>query len=66
MNIYNVYILKIQSKNKTPVLGSSIPVLGVKVKQGLYVFWLFLRIGPCSATSMESFRRDLSNDVAEH
>jgi len=54
------------SKNKTPVLGNAAPVLGMKPKRGWYVFWLFFKIGLCSSTSMESSRRDLSNDVAEH
>jgi len=53
------------SKNKTPVLGNSIPVLDVKLKRG-YVFWIFFKIDLCSATSFERSRRELSIDVAEH
>ena len=33
------------TKNETPVVGSSIPVFGVKLKRGLRVFWLFFKIG---------------------
>jgi len=55
------------SKNKTPVSGREFfTVLGVKLKWQWYVFWLFFKIGLCSATSMESSRRDLLNDVADH
>jgi len=53
------------SKNKTPVVGNAIP-LGVKPKQVWYVFWLFLKIGPCSAVSLKRSRRELSINVAEH
>jgi len=48
-----------------PFQGVPPSVLGVKLKRGLYVFWLFFKIDLCSATSMESSPRDLSNDVAE-
>ena len=54
------------SKNKTPVLGDDIPVLGVKRKRGWYLFWLFFKIGLCSAITFKRSRRELSNDVAEH
>jgi len=54
------------SKNKTPVSGNAIPVLGVKPKRGRYVFWLFFKIGLCSAISFKRSRRELSIDVAEH
>jgi len=53
------------SKNKTPVLGNAIPVLVWKTKTGV-VRRLFFKIDLCSATSMESSRRDLLNDVTEH
>ena len=43
-----------------------IPVLGVKLKRGLYVLWLIFRIGLCSVTSMGSSCQDLLNFVAEH
>jgi len=56
----------LRSKNKTPVLGNAIPILGVKPKRGCYVFWLFFKIGLCSATSLKRSRRELSIDVAEH
>ena len=29
----------LHSENKTPVLGNAIPVLGMKLKRGLYVFF---------------------------
>jgi len=57
---------KSHSKNKTSVSGSSIPVLGVNLKRGQYVFWLLFNIDLGSATSKESSRRALLNDVAEH
>ena len=47
-------------------LGNAMPVWGVKPKQGWYVFWLFFKIGLCSAISLERTRRELSIDVAEH
>jgi len=46
-------------------LGNTIPV-GVKPKRGQYVFWLFFKIGPCSAISFKSSRRGLFIEVAEH
>ena len=30
---------KRHSKNKTPVFGNAILILGVKIKRGYYVFW---------------------------
>jgi len=51
-------------KNKTPVLGNAIPVLGVKPNGD--VFWLFFQIGLCSALSFERSRQELSIDMAEH
>jgi len=30
-------------KNKTSVSGSSIPVLGMKLKRGEYAFWLYFK-----------------------
>jgi len=58
----------LHSKNKNPVLGNAIPVLGVKPKRGLYVFWLFFKVGTFSAISFNRSRprRELSIDVAEH
>jgi len=38
----------------------------MKLKRGKYVFWWFFKIDLCSATAMESSRRDLFNNVAEH
>ena len=58
-------IHRVHSKNKTLVSESSVSVLDVRPKRGLYVFWLFFKIDLCSAKSMESSRRDLLNDVAE-
>jgi len=55
----------VHSKNKTPILGNAVSVLGMKLKQGQYVFWSFFKIDLCSATSMESSRQDLLNDMAE-
>ena len=54
------------SKKQPPVLGNAIPVLGVNLKQGYFVFWQFFHIDLCIAISMESCRRDLLNDMAEH
>ena len=48
------------------IRDSSIPVVGVKPKQGWYVFWLFFKIGLCLAISSKRSRRELSIDVAEH
>jgi len=56
----------VHSKNRTPVLGNAIPVLGVKLKRGWYVIWLFFKIDLCSAISFKRSRRELSVDVAEH
>jgi len=53
------------SKNKSPVSGNAIPVLGVKPKRGWYVFWLFFKIDLCSAISFIRSRRELLIDVAE-
>jgi len=47
------------------VLGSFIPVLGMKLKRGLYVFWSFFKIDLCSATWMGSSHWNLFNDIAE-
>ena len=58
------YLIFEHNKNKTPVLGNAIPVLGVKRKPGWYVFWLFFEIGLCSAISFKRSRRELSIDVA--
>jgi len=52
------------SKNKTIVLGNVVPVLGMKLKRGCYVYWLFFEIGICSAISLKWPRRELSIDVA--
>ena len=41
-------------------------MLGVKLKRRWYVFWPLFKVDLCSATSMESSRRDLFNDMAEH
>jgi len=57
--------LETHSKNKTPVLGSAIPVLGVKPKRGCHVYCTFFKIGLCSATSCKRSRRELSIDVTE-
>jgi len=52
-------------KNKTPVLGESIPVLGVKLKWGWYILWLLFKLGIRSAISFKRSRRELSIDLAE-
>ena len=54
------------SKNKKPLLGNAATVMVVKPKPGCYVFWLFYKMGRCSAISLKRFRRELSIDVAEH
>jgi len=53
-------------KIKKTLSGSSIPVSGVKLERGYYLFWLFFKIDLCSATSIGSSRQDLLNDVAEN
>jgi len=50
---------------KTPVLEHATPAMGVKPKQGCYVFWLFFKMGLFSALSFKRSRRELSIDVAE-
>ena len=47
-------------------MGYAKPVLDTKLQRGHYVLWYFFNIDLCSATSMESSRRDLANDMAEH
>ena len=59
-------LITLQSKNKTPVVWNAKPVLGVKPKRARYVLRYFFKIDLCSATSMESSRRDLWNNVAKH
>jgi len=61
-----VYFMPNHSKNKTPVLGNAIPVLGLKIKRGWYVIWLFFKIDLCSAMSYRRSRRELFIDVPEH
>ena len=55
----DTYGARVHSKNETPVLGSSAPVKGVKLKLGWFVFWLFFKIGLCSAVSLKRSRREL-------
>jgi len=50
-------------KKITPVLGSSIPVLGMKVKQGKGVIWLFMKMNLSTTISMKRSRRELSIDM---
>jgi len=60
---------KVHSKNKTPVLGYDIPVLGVKLNRGSTYFGnssTCTNVYQCSATLMEISRRDLLNDMAEY
>ena len=63
------FLVLIFSKNthtqRKPVLESSIPVLGVKLKWEYRVFWLFFKIELCSAMSFWRSRREYSTDVAE-
>jgi len=47
-------------------MGTATPVSCLEPKRGYYVFWLFSKIGLCSATSFKRSRRELSIDVAEH
>ena len=54
------------TEKRNPVLGNAVPVLGVKPKRGLCVFWGFFKIDLCSAISFKRSRRELSIDVAEH
>ena len=55
---------QVYSKTKS-CFGECIPVLGVPLKGGWYVFRLFFKIGLFSAISFKSSRRELSIDVAE-
>ena len=52
------------SENKTPVSGE----FRCETETGVVrtVYWLFFKIDQCSVTSIESYHRDLLNDVAEH
>jgi len=57
----------LHSQNKISVMGNSLPVLGMKPKRGWWnLFWLYFKIGLCSAISFKRFRRELSIDEAEH
>jgi len=58
-------ITKVITVETKPQFGESYPVLGVKPKRGWYAFWLFFKIGLCSAISFERSRRELSIDGAE-
>jgi len=48
----------------SPVLGSPIPVLGVKIKQEKDVIWLFSKINLSKTTSMGRSHRELSIDFS--
>ena len=56
----------VHSKTRTPVSGNVIPVRDVKLNREQCVFRYFFNTDLCSATSLESFGRDLLNDMAEH
>jgi len=56
--------MHLTTEKKTP-FWRMISILGVKPKRGS-VFWLFFKIGLCSATSFKRARRERSIDVAEH
>jgi len=58
--------LVIHSKNKTPVLGNALPVFGMNLKRGSAFLVIFQRRPMFSHIIMESSRRDLLNDNAEH
>ena len=49
-----------------PYVGSPIPVLAIKVRQGLSVILLFLKINLSTTISMERSRRELSIDMVIH
>jgi len=51
-------------KNKTPILGNAIPVLGMKPKWRCYV--VFSKTGECSTISLRTSRQELYIDLAEH
>jgi len=54
-------------KNKIPVFENAISVLGKKTKQGRYLFWLFFKIGLCSAILLlKRSRREFSINVPEN
>jgi len=55
----------IHIKNKNPVLGNAIPCFGYKTKTGVVRILVIFKHRPCSVTSVERSRRDLSNDKAE-
>jgi len=46
--------------------GECYTYFGCETKAGLYVFWLFFKIGLCSAISFKRSQRELSIDVAQH
>jgi len=56
---------KIRVKTKHPFWGILYLFWARETKTGQFAFWLLFKIGLCSATSMESSRRHLLNDVAE-
>jgi len=51
-------------KSKHPFWG--MPLSLCETEAGKVCILVFLKIDLCSATSTQSFRRDLLNDVAEH
>ena len=59
------FLEKLRSKNKNPVLGSAIPVLGVKPKRGSY-FSNFLTKTYIQPHQWKAVGRDLLNDMTGH
>ena len=54
----------VREHNKNTCFRECYTCFGCETKTREYVFWLFFKIGLCSATSMESSRRDILNDMA--
>ena len=48
------------------VLGNAIPAFGRETETGVFVVWLFFRLGLCSAISFKRSRLGLFTKVAEH
>jgi len=49
-----------------PRFGECCTCFGCEIQTGVCIFWLFFKIGLCSALSFERYRQELSIDVAEH
>ena len=63
MPLIELRLVPSHRKIQTPVLGNATCLW--QLKRGLCVFWYVFNVDLCSATSMESSRRVLLNDMAE-